>query len=512
MKTLLVLVALAAVAAEPAFAQDPRAHSLAAQSGPLARPAPRPDARITVSVRGEGATSVWSVACEEASLEGLVRAIAKKGGLAVEGSELLAQAPPVTVELERRPLDQVLEYALGSAGLRHQLARGSLAILPDPAGAEKKELLALASAAWKHVADDARAGTGGAHGLERAKLAQGNLAELSGDLEGAYRVYAELAEDESSVEAAEALLRAGRILQRLGHWTEAAQHFRTLTGREAGAPFHAAARLELARSSIELGDPKSALYMLNALEASYPTRTSEDRVARSLVRARGGNETRDWLGALRSIEGVADDFSAADEHAALEIRAVALEGLGYAVEASRAWLLFAREGNAQEQSRAYEHAARIALELEDELGVLFVCREAAREGAGENLGPLMREARERLGLDQAERDAAKSLFERITIAEEALAEGDLAHAVELFESLYRARGALAEEERARVLVGWAGCVHVDVGLEEALAILSEARPDLESLDARRRLDRGAALLLESEELFERAADAYRGSY
>ena len=102
--------------------------------------AARSEARITVSVRGEGESSTWSVSCEDASLDALVRAIAKKAGLAVEGSELLAQAPPVTVELERRSLGEVLEYALGSAGLRPMLARASLAILPDPASAVSNDI------------------------------------------------------------------------------------------------------------------------------------------------------------------------------------------------------------------------------------------------------------------------------------------------------------------------------------------------------------------------------------
>jgi len=185
----------------------------------------------------------WSVLCDEALLDVLLRVLARKSGLALEGTEILPVGARLTVELERRPLDQVLAVVLGSQGLRHELVRGTLRLLP--ASQDPAELLRLAQGAWKTVEAE-----GDVNAAVRAKLAQGNLAEVRGDLEAAYHLYAEIAEEERTDDAAEATYRAGRILERLGHWAEAAQHFRTLSGLDGAERFHSKARLELARVSI----------------------------------------------------------------------------------------------------------------------------------------------------------------------------------------------------------------------------------------------------------------------
>ncbi len=449
----------------------------------------------------------WSVLCEETPLDEFLRALAKKSGLALEGSELVPFGARVSVDLDRRPLEQVLTFVLGSQGLRHELARGALRLYPvsdDPA-----ELLRLAQDAWRTVEAEGEA-EGNEQAAGRAKLAQGNLAEVRGDLEGAYRLYAELAEQDGG-ESAEATFRAGRVLERLGHWAEAAQHFRTLAGRDDARAFHARARLELARASIELGDPQSALHVLNFLAANFATTDPAELAERRLVRARACNATHEYIEALRTLEE--GEIVAAPAAAArtLEIRAVAFEGLGYEVEAARAWLIFAREAaGAEERGAAFAKAATLSLTAGDELGTLFICREAARSGADEGLGASMRAARLRLGLD--EEDAPTTIQERLELAESLLARKELRKAAGLFEGLYLARGALSEPDQARVLTGWSRVLLDRAGLGPALDVLAKARAAFEDPMAAQTLDLAAAALLESEGRFDEAAEAYRGNY
>jgi tetratricopeptide (TPR) repeat protein len=459
---------------------------------------------VSVSRQDSREGPTWSLLCEEVPLEEALRAFAKKAGLALEGAELLPRGAEVTVDLRRRKAEELLEIVLGSHGLTFELVRGSLVV---HAGAhEPEELLRDAQEAWRRVQAE-----GDEHAAVRARLAQGNLAEVRGDLEGAYRLYAELAEEELSPDGCEAMYRAGRILERLGHWAEAAQHFRTLASIDEGKLFHARARLELARVSIELGDAKSAVHLLNFLETNYTTLDPVERSERRLVRARAFNAVHEYVEALRVLEEGEVVSAPEAEARALEVRAVAFEGLGFHVESARAWLIFARETDDEEaRVRAFEQAGELSLEAGDELGALFVCREAAKHGADEGLGDIQRRARLRLGLDEA--DVPTTIVERLELAERRLADGDARGAGQLFESLYLARGALPLAEQARVLAGWARVVHARSGLEAAIEVLSRSRAGLEEPEAQSLLDLTAAGLFEAEGLYEQAAEAYRGLY
>lgn len=475
-----------------------------AQSPPASGASARPAHLFSISRQETQAGARWSVLCEQAPLDELLRALTRKAGLALEGSEIVPVGALVSVQLERRPLDQVFAFVLGSQGLRHELVRGTLRL--SPASHDTAELLRLAQDAWKTVEAE-----GDEQAAVRAKLAQGNLAEVRGDLEGAYRIYAELAEEELSDDGAEATYRAGRILERLGHWAESAQHFRALAGMEGAQRFHAKARLELARVSIELGDAKSALHLLNFLDSNYASDDDAELAERRLVRARAFNATHEYVEALRTLEE-GEIVSAPDAEArSLAIRAEAFEGLGFEVEAARAWLIFARESESpEERTAAFVKAAELSLSGGDELGTLFVCREAAKSGDDEGLGSFAHQARLRLGLDEEE--APSTIQERLALAESLLAREELPRASELFEGLYLARGALSEPEQARVLAGWSHILLDRAGLEAAIEVLSKARAVFEDPLAARALDLAAAALFEGEGRYEEAAEAYRGSY
>lgn len=500
------LRAFVLVLALAAGTRSVRAQEHGESHAPSASSAPRAEREYLVSVSRQETREGprWSLFCEDVPLEEVLRTFARKASLALEGSELLPRDARVSIDLRRRPVEELLEFVLGSQGLGFEILRGSLVL--HPAEQDAAELLRQAQEAWRRVEAE-----GDERAALRARLAQGNLAEVRGDLEGAYKLYAALAEEELSPDGSEALYRAGRILQRLGHWAEAAQHFRTLASLDEARPFHARARLELARVSIELGDAKSALHLLNFLEGNFETSDPVERAERRLVRARALNATHEYVEALRVLEE-GEVVSATDAEArAIEIRAVAFEGLGFHVEAARAWLIHARETDDEEaRVHSFEKAAELSLEAGDELGTLFVVREAARHGADEGLGEFQRRARQRLGLDESEVPA--TIQERLALAEERLAKGETRAAGELFEGLYLARGALPASEQARVLAGWARVVRTRSGLEAALELLSRSRNGLEDPDAQQRCDVTAAALLEEEGLYEAAAEAYRGIY
>jgi len=216
--------------------------------------------------------------------------------------------------------------------------------------------------------------------------------------------------------------------------------------------------------------------------------------------------------ALQAIDGADGDLDQTGSWEALEIRALALDGIGLPGEAARAWLLYAEGATGVEQVVAFEHAARLSLEAGDELATLFIVRRAETLGANDGLAPYATEARERLGFTTTNPADAQGVLARLEQAELWLDEDEPGRACSTFEALYLGRGALDEVTKARVCVGWARCVATRQGLEAAVGTLSEIRRSLQSFEARRRLDLGTARLFEAHDLDERAIDAYEGRY
>lgn len=481
----------------------------------LLLPPPSPQLALepaVVKVEGEGAGARWTVRAQECSARALLERVAALAGRSLEGQDSLERVGLITVALDGRPLEQVLEYALGGVGLRAVLAPVSIAVGADETREETPdERAALASAAWQRAAacfphhPDAAAAT----------LAQGELEELRGRREVARSRYLDLlARDPRSASAAEAYLRAGRIAAERGDWGEASEHFRALANLPGAEEYQALSRVELARATLSLGDARSTLHILEALDRSHPSRERTEVTARTLLRVEALLADGRFQDALFELEtrGRALDPLGAKE--APVLRARALEGANLVDEASRAWLLVARGTEGRSRARAFEKAATLALGARDELGCLFIVREARTLGLGAIVAAQEREARERLGVPVEEvEDGSRGSAERLAQAELWLARSRLDEATALFEELFRERATLAldPEQRARVALGWARCVRESSGIEAALAILSAERAQLAS-DARARLDLGTARLLEDSGLFERAADAYQGDY
>ena len=450
----------------------------------------------------------WTVRVRNFSATKLADRLAELTARSVEGREHLRQAPLLTVDLDRRPLDQVLEFALGSVGLRHELRRDTITVVPAEEELPVDELMATTAAAWVRAisrfpdVDEA----------PMALLAQGELAELRGLEQVAREYYVSIIEDHADSEHVDhAYMRAGRLSAKMGLYTEAARYFRALANRR-GSEYCPAALLELARAEIALGNPHTALQVLRLLDEDYPPIDPVERTARSLVRASAHNQRDEPIEALRELDEQDTDFDPIGSWEALWIRAIAMEGMSMPGEAARAWLAYSHDAVDEEKERALEMAARLSLEDGDELGTLFVCREAARLGIAGGFPEYRRRAREALGFAVDGDAEGPGIEERIVHGEELLEGGEIGLASVVFESLYTGRRAMDELEAARSSSGWAACVAAEDGIESAVSILSIERLRYRTLEARKRLDTAAARLLEDAGLLERAVEAYRGSY
>ena len=484
------------------------AAALSGHPSAAAPAAANPEARVFMET-SEG-RQWWSVRAEDSGLLGVLEQIARKSGRYLEGYEAIGSSAIVTVELVHRPLDQVLEYMLGSVGLSFELRRDTLIILSaDVERMDRDELLDQVAFSWLR----ATTRFPGHPAAPGARLAQGELSELRGNLGAARNHYQTLVEDyPDSPEVAEATMRTGRILKELGFWSQAAVQYRTLANLDEASEYHAAARLELARCTIQLGDPQSALHMLEALELAYPSSERTEETARLLVRAEALNARERYMEALRHLDRADSDLDPLVRQDALRIRAVALEGVGLPGESGRAWLLYSEEAQRTERAKALEHAARLALEADDEMGTLFVCRRAKEEGLGARFQRYELEARRRLGFDEVEHALQERHSQQIEQAEAWIGAGEIGRAAEILQPLYLGRTTLDPVDATRVCVGWAACVEERQGIEEALQLLAEVRDSFETIELRSRIDVGAAKLLEKNDMFDRAVDAYSGAY
>ncbi|HEX6886447.1 MAG TPA: hypothetical protein VF530_23930 [Planctomycetota bacterium] len=350
--------------------------------------------------RGDGG-ELWSVHTDGTTLDALLARIAQLSGHALEAGPELARAPRVALALERRPLAEVLEYALGTAGLVAELEGRALCVRPE--AREREARVLAAEAAWSRLAERHPTHPHGA----RARLAQGELAELGGRAEAAHLYYLELLRSAPASDAArEAYLRAGRLAGKLGRWDEAATLFRALAELPGADEQRAPARLELAHATLRRGDARAALRELDALDAELPCWTSSELSARALVRLAALVAEGRGADALELSERLEPDLHPLARPALARLRAQGLEAAGLAGEASRAWLLVAREAPAAQRSEAYQAAARLAEEAGDPLAVLYVAREAERDGLAAPIEAAARRARDAWLVSEHTRAAA----------------------------------------------------------------------------------------------------------
>ncbi len=487
--------------------------ALAAGAPWLASQGLRGDGGMELAVEQGAEGFLVTLEAESAPLDRVCEKLAAELGCELEGLDATDRSLLITAHLERRPLEVALEYVLGSVGLTYRLRTGMLSIAPDDAASLDRDGLlqragdAYARALAEHPAHACAAA---------ARLDQGEIAELQGLPGAALDHYQELIERHPRApEVAQATMRSGLVLASLGRWAEAAERFRTLTGMELADADAAAARLELARCTVELGDPQSALFLLASLEQGHPTDDPLITERRELVRALALVGTHRHLDGLRAVEAIEAGLSGADRIEGLRIRALALQGAGHPGEAARAWTLFAEEVGEPLRASALEQAAKLALAAEDEVGALFVVRQAEAHGHALRFAPYKEEAYARLGFKTEAEPHTLSAAERITAGEEKLAASDVEAAAVQVRHLIPGAGALAPDLRTRLAVVWSACVARAQGFEPALEHLRDVRATLagdEHAALRSQLDLAAASLLEAQGLYDRAADAYRGVY
>jgi tetratricopeptide (TPR) repeat protein len=473
----------------------------------------RSDGAIQVAVRTSDDEYYVSLRADNAPLEQVLTKLTSELGYTLEGLADARRPTLITVALEDRRLDQVLEYVLGSVGMTYRLRTRAITVLPDTsAEMGRPELLQLAGAAYlqafREHADHALA--------PAARLDQGSIAELQGYPGAALDHYQALIADyPRATQVPEAYMRSGLALERLGNWADAAEQFRAVANIEFAKEFAVPSRLELARCTIEVGDPQNALFLLTSLDATYPALDSVEQGKRALIRALALAGTGRYLEALSMLEAAEPSLSGPDRIEGLRVRAIALQGAGNPGDAGRGWLLYALETEEPTRAFALEQAAKLALAADDELGALFIVRQAEELGHKLRFEQYKAQAYERLGFATAQPESAQGMEERIAGAERALAAGKVAVASAGLSSYLVGSSALEPDLRVRLAIAWARCVDSAQGIDVALAHLREVRVALAGpthLERRARLDVAAATLLEGREQYDQAADAYRGIY
>lgn len=436
----------------------------------------------------------------------LLRTIAQAYELEVVGLMHL-QKELVSVHLEGRELNDILTVVLGGLDLEHERHGTVLEIKPiQPRSSD--ELFALADRAWLDFYRRFPSHPLAPH----AQYSRAELKEKTKNFSGARDLYLKLAKDyPGSMEIGPALLRAGYLSAKQGDTAQAAQIFRNLSSMDISDSLQAATRVELARVLITQGDPLQALHLIKSMEVDYPASDEGEATVRRLIRARALNKLGKYVDAMREIDMLDRSFDDLAAWESLHIRATAFDGMGLHADASRAWLLYATDAIGKERAEAYANAARLALLANDEVAVLFIAETAAKQGFEEGLSEYLIEAKERLGMLDAQ--PGSDLNHTLDGIEAWIEEGKILRAMNALKPLFNQRSRMLELDlRARLSVAWARCIEDQEGLKPAIQLLSDERTSFTTSEEIRLLDITAASLFEKHNRFVEATLAYQGEY
>jgi tetratricopeptide (TPR) repeat protein len=457
-----------------------------------------------VRVDGDWRCSVFA---ERAPLRDVLTGLARECGVVLEGFEHVSRTALVDADLRDRPVQQALDYVLGSVGLRVEPRVGTWRIAASPrAPVAPERLRQEAMDAVARALLDFPDHPSAADGL----WSQGLLELELGRPEAAGERFDELVRRfPDSARLPEALLRSGLALVELRRFEDAADRFTDLLRLDVAHGFEAAARLELARCSVGRGDARGALVVLDALDELEPAESDAQRRARGLIRARALVESERASECLLHLDAVdALHPAGAESLAASELRARALEAVGLPADAARAWLFFAEGSTGSERTIGLRHAARLALESGEELAVLFIARMAEDGRDSDELALLAQQARERLLLPVSPREA--TLGQRLERGEELLAAGRLSEARDALAVLGLSRAQLDDEQRARFALAYGRALVETDGVAEAVGVLRELLPELADPEARRAVYLLAGDALDAAGRTEEAIAAWQG--
>ena len=472
---------------------------------------PQGSESIHVSTRRLDGELLVSVTAADKPLDRVIAEVADEAGLALSGFDGRRQRL-VTVELHDRPLDMVLEFVLGSVGLEFELEGNHLAVLGHE-GADRATLLRSAKRSYQRALNTFPSHTE----APRAYLSQAWIAEHEGDLGSAIRLYQTIPTAYPNYpQLAAAQFHTGRLKEELGNWRDAVQHYDIVSELRTDHDFHGDVRLGQARCKIALGDPAGAIYLLQSLELASPAFDDEEAAGRILVRAKAHNALRDYQATLADLDQIDQLRSylvtTADY---LRCTAVALEGLGLYGPAGRAWLALAERTDGTDRLTAVELAIELFLDADDDTSALYAARFGRELGGTPKLEALEDVVAARLGLDtlgEESPEVTDAPLGRLEQAREAWNRDDLAGAYTALSPLITDPRGLTESDHTDALGLWARCLEQLEGLEVALGVLRDARPELEALENRMRLDVLAAELYEAHGMFDEAVDAYGGTY
>jgi len=498
---LLIPLTLAAAAAGLSFAPP--------QEGVLERFGDRE--RIQVhSHRVDGELRV-SVKASDKPLDHIISELAAEVGLTVSGFEDRRQSM-ITAELHDRPLDLVLEILLGSVGLEFEVEGNHLAVLAHD-GSDQASLLRSAKRGYQRALntfpDHERAPEG--------YLSQAWIAEVEGDLGTAIRMYEVIPGSYPNYpQTADAHYHIGRLNESLGSWRDAVHHYNEVSELLFQHDFDAEVRLGQARCKIELGDPTGAIYLIQALDVNSPALDDEEAAERILVRARARNKMRDYQATLADLDHI-DQLGSRLIHTAEYLRctAVALEGLELYGPAGRAWMGYAERATGDARIVAVELAVELFLDAGDETSALYAARFGRESGGSDALGELESRLRSRLfpeGSREPSSQGDKAPLTRLERARAAWAKDELAVVFSALSPLMADPRDLTEQHYTEALGLWARCLEQLESLDAALDVLRDARPKLEALESRMRIDVVAAELYEKNGMFDEEVDAYGGTY
>jgi tetratricopeptide (TPR) repeat protein len=455
----------------------------------------------------------WSITCEahNASVTDLCLRIAEATGQEVFDLNEAPWTPAlVSVDLEERPLDEVLERMLGCVGLRHEVLPGGFRVLESATAGLSAEH--LRTRALAHYVAASRQYPN--HPLSaRARLAQAEIELQRGNDDNAREHYRQLAKSfPASPLAPLAELRSGDLLAEGGFWQDAREFYLRVLNRQNAEALHPEAQLGVARCHMELGDPAMCIASLAVLDRAHPSNEHEIRGQRLLLAAQAHQRLDKSLIALRQLDEL-QELSVSRELRVegLRIAALALEQLGELDTAAMAWGVVGREGRPEVRVEAFERSAILSAQQQDHLGVLFVAQEAAAAGFGEALEPHRLRGRLELGLDDpAEMNVDAPVDLRLAAAERLIADERFEPAHELLRSMLELDLEFEQERR----LGWAFALssyHV-LGLAHGIAVLRDYRARTADEWTQRQYDRLAYELYTRELDHNRALMALGGQY
>lgn len=449
-----------------------------------------------------------SVRAQRANLRELLRSLALRLGVRVEGLDALAEEQEITAVLEQRELRDVLGRVLGSVGCAGELRTNVLRVRPaghEQAAAEELRDLALATylAAQRQWPDHPLA-------LD-AKLAQAGIEEARGNVQAAIsHLEAAIQRHRGSDRLPDALMHSAELLAGQHEWASVVHRLTELLRLDRRHPYEIPARMLLARAHALLGQHEQAFFMLDVIDNYQPAWEPVEIQRRQIVRARA------WLAAGNVAEAGAtldyvERLGARDELVVelLELRARVVEASAGPAEASRAWLAYARVAPDTERTNAFTQAARLALEAGDELGALFIGRLADVDGTDDTALEIRSRAAASLGIDEFLRPSDES-SERLARAARLLDGGLASEALAVLKPIFEARGELDEDTLLAVAGLYARALAQAKSVDSAMDALRAVVPELHSAQARRAVYVLAGELYEAHDRLDAAVEAYQG--